>query len=65
VRASAVEGLGFLGLAIDPRRNADPGGDDDVSVAAAPARCLVVRSREDLEIAREVRRTLDQSYKEA
>jgi len=58
IRAGALEGLGFLGLVIDPARNRDPAGEADVSAAAATSRCLVVRSREDLEIAREVRRAL-------
>jgi len=58
IRAGALEGLGFLGLAIDPVRNAEPGDDADLSAGGARARCIVVRSREDLEIAREVRCTL-------
>jgi acetate kinase len=47
VRAQAVSGLGFLGLAID-----------DISATGAVARTLVVHSREDLEIARQVRAVL-------
>jgi acetate kinase len=52
-------GLGFLGLAVDPERNAaaDP-RDRDIAVAGSRVPVLVVRSREDQEIAREVRRLL-------
>jgi acetate kinase len=58
VRVGAVEGLGFLGLAIDLDRNERGEGDRDVAAPGAPARCLVVQAREDLEIAREVRLAL-------
>ena len=59
VRAAACERLGFLGVRLDPARNEAVAGDDaDVSAAGAPARVLVVHAREDLEIAREVRRVL-------
>jgi acetate kinase len=54
IRERAVAGLRFLGVAIDARRN-DRCGDADVSLPEAPARTLVVRAREDLEIARQVR----------
>jgi acetate kinase len=55
VRAGAVEGLDFLGLAIDAGRNLALTPDGDVSSPGAPARTLVVAAREDLEIARETR----------
>jgi acetate kinase len=54
-----VDGLGFLGLAVDHEQNEVGAGDRDVGAAGAPARVLVVESREDLEIARSVRRLLD------
>jgi acetate kinase len=54
VRAGAADGLGFLGVEIDAERNA--GGDEDVGTGAV--RVLVVEAREDLEIARGVRRVL-------
>jgi acetate kinase len=64
VRRLAVEGLGFLGLAIDDARNADgpaadAAPDRDVSAPGSRALTLVVESREDLEIARSVRALLD------
>jgi acetate kinase len=58
VRAAAAEGLGFLGVAVDPAANAAPVLDADVSAAGTPARVLVVAAREELEIARGVRAVL-------
>lgn len=59
VRRRAVEGLGLLGAAVDPAGNAAPPAEDtDVSPKGSPVRVLVVRSREDLEIARGVRQLL-------
>jgi len=55
VRELAVQGLDFLGLAIDPQRNGSASGDADVSRAGSPATTLVILAREDLEIARQVR----------
>jgi acetate kinase len=58
VRRRAAEGLGFLGLVIDEERNAFPGGDRAIGNAAAPVRAFVVKAREDLQIAHEVRALL-------
>jgi acetate kinase len=58
VRAAAGAGLRFLGLAIDPTLNANPNGDADISVTGASVRTLKVRAREDVEVARDVRRVL-------
>jgi acetate kinase len=58
VRAAAVTGLGYLGLAIDPSRNAAARTDADISAGGAAAATLVVAAREDLQIAGEVRRVL-------
>ena len=55
VRAAAVERLGFLGLAIDSARNESADGDEDLSSPDAAAATLVISTREDLEIARQVR----------
>ena len=54
VRAEATGGLGFLGVGIDPRGNADCDGDRDVTVPGGRVHTLVVAAREDLEIARQV-----------
>jgi acetate kinase len=56
VRGRACEGLGFLGVAIDEERNIHIHGDTDLSAGDAPVRTLVIAAREDLEIARQVRR---------
>jgi acetate kinase len=59
VRAGAAAGLGFLGVAIDPLRNAAAGGGDrEITAAGAGARVLVIEAREDLEIAAGVRAAL-------
>jgi hypothetical protein len=55
VRASAAAGLGFLGIEVDPERNAAACGDADIGAEGAAVRTLVVEAREDLEIARQVR----------
>jgi len=58
VRAAAAGGLGFLGVRLDDAANAGADGDGDVGAPGAAARTLVVRAREDLEIARQVRAVL-------
>jgi acetate kinase len=50
IRAAAAAGLGFLGIAVDPGRNASATGDSEIG-----RRTLVVTAREDLEMARQVR----------
>jgi acetate kinase len=57
VRAGAADGLGFLGVAIDPERN-DAMADADIGAAGAAVRTLVITAREDLEIARQSRAVL-------
>ena len=58
VRAAAAEGLAFMGVEIDPSLNATARADLDLSAPAAKVRTLVVKAREDVEVAREVRRIL-------
>jgi len=58
VRAATVAGLRFLGLDIGPTLNANLSGDADISAPGARVPTLVVRAREDVEVAREVRRVL-------
>lgn len=58
VRAAAAEGLAFLGVKVDHRVNDTASGDADISAAGAAVRTVVVTSREDLEIARQVRALL-------
>ena len=60
VRERACEHLSHLGVALDAGRNANAHTepDLDVSTAGSPVRVLVVRAREDLEIARQTRAVL-------
>ena len=58
VRAAAVAGLRFLGLEIGPTQNASLGPDNDISAPGATVPTLVIKAREDVEVAREVRRVL-------
>jgi acetate kinase len=58
VRAGAAEGLGFLGIGIDPHRNGDGDGDRDVTAEGSRVLTLVVAAREDVEIARQVEAVL-------
>ncbi len=55
VRRLAAERLAFLGVAVDGARNEFVGDDGDISTGDAAVRTLVVTSREDLQIACEVR----------
>ena len=58
VRQRAAEGLGFLGIAVDPAANRAEGPDREIGASGAAVRMLVVESREDVEIARGVRQVL-------
>ena len=57
-RADACAGLGFLGIAVDATANAAATGDADITAVGSAASTLVVTSREDRQIAAEVRRVL-------
>jgi len=59
VRAAVCEGLECVGPRLDAQRNAACRPDADVATAGSPARILVIHTREELMIAREVRRTLN------
>jgi acetate kinase len=58
VRAATVSGLRFLGLEIGTAQNASAENDVDISAAGARVQTLVIKAREDIEVAREVRRVL-------
>jgi acetate kinase len=57
VRGRAAAGLGYLGVSLEAERNdAATGADDcDISDSAATVRTIVVRAREDIEIASQTR----------
>ncbi len=61
VRDRTAAGLGLLGIALDSERNTSSNTDADIGAADARVRTLVVTAREDLEIARQVRRLLGAS----
>ena len=58
VRELAGRDLGFLGIGIDPDRNAAGGEDREIGSPDALVRAFVVTAREDLQIAHEVRAVL-------
>jgi acetate kinase len=58
LRAAACAGLEFMGLRLDPRRNAHPRPDADIARPDSPARIFVIHTQEQLVIARETRRVV-------
>jgi acetate kinase len=58
IRAATADGLGFLGVRIDGDANAAATPDAEISAPGARVRTLVIRAREDLEMARQVRAAL-------
>jgi acetate kinase len=58
IRARAVAGLAFLGLSLNLEANADPVLDADITGARSQVKTFVIAAREDLQIARDVRRVL-------
>jgi acetate kinase len=58
VRAAVAADLAYLGIAVDAAANEAARDDADIGVPGAAIRSLVIRAREDLEIAREVRLVL-------
>jgi acetate kinase len=58
VRERAMDGLGFLGVAGEPRRNTAGTGDRLISPDDAAVRAFVIAAREDKQIAAEVRGVL-------
>jgi acetate kinase len=58
LREAACDGLGFMGLKLDRRRNARARPDADIAKPDSPARILIIHTREELMVAREARRVL-------
>ena len=58
IRRRAMDGLGFLGIGVDPAANEAGPPDREIGAPGYPVRCVVVEAREDLEIARGVRQAL-------
>ena len=59
LRQSVCADLQFMGIEMDPRRNAAAQADCDVASDASPARILVLHTREEYAIAGETRALLD------
>jgi acetate kinase len=59
IRAAACEPFAFAGISIDHGRNESPPPDADVSAARTPVRILVIKSRENWQIACEARELLE------
>lgn len=53
IRAAACNGLEFLGVRLDPCKNARPNLDADISPVSSQVRVLVIRAEEDWAIAKE------------
>jgi acetate kinase len=58
IRARAAAGLSFLGVSLDEAANDTPDLDADIGAPGAAVRAFVVAAREDVQIARGVRRVL-------
>jgi acetate kinase len=58
IRALAAAGLGFLGVEVDPDANRRQTDDGDISLDGAAVSTLVLRAREDVEMARQARSVL-------
>jgi acetate kinase len=61
IRRIVCERFGFLGLKLDPARNAGAADDQDIAAADSTVRVLMIRAEEEWEIARECRRLADRS----
>jgi acetate kinase len=53
IRAAACDNLAFLGLKLDPEKNAQSPSDSDISTAESTVRVLVIHAQEDWMIARD------------
>jgi acetate kinase len=53
LRAAVCQNLGYAGIELDVKKNAESPKDQDISVTGSPARVMVIRAQEDWEIARD------------
>jgi acetate kinase len=53
VRAGACQNLEYVGVKLDPKKNAESPPDQDISDRTSPVRVLLIRAGEDWEIARD------------
>ena len=61
VRALALEGLECLGVHLDPDKNANAKGGDDISAEGSPVRIYVVDTNEEIVVARKAMGLLQQA----
>ena len=61
IRAQVCENLGYLGLSLDRTANDGCQPDADVALPASTGRVLVIATREDVTIVREIRQLLSHS----
>lgn len=61
IRQEAAERMGFLGVQVDSERNQTATSDVGIGSKDAAVRTLVITSREDVEIARQVRQVLNRA----
>jgi acetate kinase len=61
LRRRTAERLGWLGVAIDPDRNASADSDLELSASGAAVRTVLVSAREDLQMVREIGALIDGS----
>jgi len=60
VRAMALEGLEYMGVQLDPEKNANAVGDSDITVPGSKVRVFVVDTNEEIIVARKAKSLLDQ-----
>ena len=65
IRSNVCEGLGCLGIHLDDQKNRNGQADSDIATSQSSARILLIRTREELMIAREARRLLSSPPSEA
>jgi acetate kinase len=56
LRAAVCEGLDFMGLRLDGKRNSEARPDADIAAGDSPARIMVIHTEEELMVARETLR---------
>ncbi len=61
VRQSVCDGLGFLGIQLDPQKNENHPKDADIATAQSKVRILVIHTQEDWAIARDTWQILHQN----
>jgi acetate kinase len=61
LRAAVCQKLQFMGVRLDPQRNAQSQLDTDISATDSPVRVFVIHTEEELVVARETRRTVRRS----